>query len=147
MVLRTLSPVDPYTARYGAHKRIPLRQIRAVAKRIADQFHPDKIILFGSYAYGQPKPWSDVDLLLVMDTPLTSNKQRHTISEFLRPQPFSIDLIIWSAEKLEERIAGCDWFLQEVVERGKVIYDKNWETQRTKAVARNNRRMGAKGRV
>jgi predicted nucleotidyltransferase len=43
-------------------RRIPMRAIRAVAKQIADTFHPDKIILFGSYAYGKPCPESDVDL-------------------------------------------------------------------------------------
>ena len=36
-------------------RRIPMRAIRAVAKQIA-KFQPDKIILFGSYAYGKPKP-------------------------------------------------------------------------------------------
>jgi len=125
MALRTAPPKpDPYTTRYATRKRIPIRAIRAIVKRIADQFHPDKIVLFGSYAYGKPKPWSDVDLLLVMDTPLTPNKQRRAISEFLYPKPFSIDIVIWSASELQERIDEGDWFLQEAVERGKVLYEK-----------------------
>jgi len=37
-------------------RRIPMRAIRAVAKQIADKFHPDKVILFGSYANGKPNP-------------------------------------------------------------------------------------------
>jgi predicted nucleotidyltransferase len=48
------------------HRRIPMQAIHAVVKRIAEKFQPEKIILFGSYAYGQPKPESDVDLLVVM---------------------------------------------------------------------------------
>ena len=48
-------------------ERIPPEAIQAVADRIAEEFDPDKIILFGSYAYGDPKPWSDVDLLVVME--------------------------------------------------------------------------------
>lgn len=125
MALRAVPPkADPYTTRYASRKRISMRAIRAVVKRIADQFHPDKIILFGSYAYGKPKPWSDVDLLIVMDTPLTPNKQRRAISEFLYPKPFSLDIVIWSAKELQERIADGDWFLQEAVERGKVLYEK-----------------------
>ena len=125
MTLRTAPPkADPYTTRYAARKRIPMRAIRAIVKQIASQFHPDKIILFGSYAYGKPKPWSDVDLLVVMDTPLTPNKQRRAISEFLYPKPFSLDVVIWSAKELQERIADGDWFLQEAVERGKVLYEK-----------------------
>lgn len=116
--------LDPYTARYGARKRISQHAIRAVAERIAGQFHPDKIILFGSYAYGGPKPWSDVDLLIVMDTPLTPNQQRRAISEFLYPKPFSLDIVIWSTSELQDRIQEGDWFLKEAVERGKILYEK-----------------------
>ena len=46
----------------NAHHRISMRAIRSLARRIAEEFQPEKIILFGSYAYGKPKPESDVDL-------------------------------------------------------------------------------------
>jgi predicted nucleotidyltransferase len=49
--------------------RIPMKTIRAIAHHIAEKFNPEKIILFGSHAYGKPTAWSDVDLLVVMDTP------------------------------------------------------------------------------
>ena len=57
-----------------------MQAIRAVAERIADHFQPEKIILFGSHAYGHPKPESDVDLLVIMDTPLRSRQQRLEMS-------------------------------------------------------------------
>jgi hypothetical protein len=47
---------------------IPLAAIRRFARQLGERFHPDRIILFGSYAYGQPNPGSDVDLLVVMPT-------------------------------------------------------------------------------
>ena len=50
-------------------KRIPMKTIRAIADHIAEKFDPEEIILFGSHAYGKPTAWSDVDLLVVMDTP------------------------------------------------------------------------------
>ncbi len=55
--------VQPY--RY-ASPNIPLAAIRRFARRIAERFQPDKIILFGSYAYGEPHNESDVDLLVIM---------------------------------------------------------------------------------
>jgi predicted nucleotidyltransferase len=55
--------VQPY--RYPSPD-IPLATIRRFVRQIAERFHPDKIILFGSYAYGQPHPESDVDLLVIM---------------------------------------------------------------------------------
>ena len=105
-------------------RRIPMRAIRAVAKHVADHFNPDKIILFGSYAYGHPKPWSDVDLLVVMDTSLSHNKQRRAISRALAPKPFAMDIVIRSSRDLEERIPLGDWFLKEIVERGRVLYER-----------------------
>jgi predicted nucleotidyltransferase len=55
-----------HVSHVNEHQRIPEQAIRAVVKRIAEKFQPEKIILFGSYAYGQPKLESDVDLLVVM---------------------------------------------------------------------------------
>ena len=57
--------VQPY--RY-ASPNIPVAAIRRFARRIAERFQPDKIILFGSYAYGKPHEESDVDLLVIMRT-------------------------------------------------------------------------------
>ena len=105
-------------------RRIPIRTIRAVAKRIAEKFQPEKIILFGSYAYGQPRPESDVDLLVVMDTPLRSRQQRLEISRALSPRPFPLDIIIRTPEQVEERLALGDLFLQEITTRGKVLYEQ-----------------------
>ena len=105
-------------------RRIPMRAIRAVAKQIADKFHPDQIILFGSYAYGKPRPESDVDLLVIMDTPLRSRQQRLEISRVLSPRPFPMDVIIHTPRQVQERLAMGDLFLREITTRGKVIYER-----------------------
>src|SRR6266851_8062839 len=57
------SYVQPY--RYSS-PNIPLSAIRRFARQIAERFHPHKIILFGSYAYGRPHNESDVDLMVIM---------------------------------------------------------------------------------
>ena len=104
-------------------QRIPMRAIRVVVEQIADKFQPEKIILFGSYAYGQPRPESDVDLLVIMNTPLRSRQQRLEISRALSPRPFPLDIIIRTPEQLEERIAMGDLFLLEITTKGKVLYE------------------------
>jgi predicted nucleotidyltransferase len=105
--------------------RISARAIRAVAQRIAERFEPERIILFGSYAYGHPKPESDVDLLVIMNTPLRSRQQRLEISRALSPRPFPLDIIVRTPEELQERIALGDMFLREITIRGKVLYERN----------------------
>ena len=66
-------------------RRVPIRAIRAIANIIAEKFDPEKIVLFGSHAYGRPKPWSDVDLLFVMDTPNGEWPLTKAIRESLPP--------------------------------------------------------------
>jgi predicted nucleotidyltransferase len=102
-----------------------MRAIRAVAHRITERFQPEKIILFGSYAYGHPKPESDVDLLVIMDTPLRTRQQRLEISLALSPRPFPLDIIVRTPRELAERIAMGDLFLAEILARGKVLYERN----------------------
>jgi predicted nucleotidyltransferase len=103
-------------------RRVSQRQIQAVVKRIVAEFAPRRIVLFGSYAYGKPRPESDVDLLIVMDTPLRERAQRLLMLRTLDSYPFAIDLIIKTPTQLAERLALGDFFLREVVARGKVLY-------------------------
>lgn len=57
--------------------------IQQLVMIIAEKIHPQKIILFGSYAYGNPKPESDVDILVIMDTPLKESQQALEIRKAL----------------------------------------------------------------
>ena len=114
-------------------KRIPMKTIRSLANHIAKKFDPDEIILFGSHAYGKPTEWSDVDLLVVMDTPKgeefeKSLEIRKTIPELT----FGLDVIVRSRKVIERRKKLGDWFLVDITEKGKTLYE------------RSNRRMGRK---
>ena len=102
-------------------ERIPCEVIAEITRLIVEQFHPQKIVLFGSYAYGSPRPESDVDLLVVMDTPLRTIEQAQKIRQYLDPL-FGLDLVVYTPENLAKRLAWGDPFLQEIVARGKVLY-------------------------
>ncbi len=104
--------------------RIPEEAIQAVADHIAQKFAPEKIILFGSYSNGDPKPWSDVDLLVIIDTPAESVEQTRDIARSLSPFPFGIDLIVRSQAKVNERIALGDWFMEDVLATGRILYER-----------------------
>lgn len=104
--------------------RIPMKTIRAIAKRIADEFHPEEIILFGSHAYGNPTAWSDVDLLVVMDTPEGELAAILEIADSLPDLSFRVDIVVRSREVLEKRIRLGDWFLRKITQKGKVLYER-----------------------
>ena len=110
--------VQPY--RY-ASPNIPLAAIRRFARRIAARFQPDKIILFGSYAYGKPHEESDVDLLVIMRTKNAIDQSIRISLAFTRL--FSFDLIVRTPWQIERGLKDDDWFLREIVEKGKVLYE------------------------
>lgn len=103
---------------------ISMQNIRGLVRRIADKFQPEKVVLFGSYAYGNPGSESDVDLLVVMNTSLSSRQQRLKISQAISPRPFPLDIVVRTPEELETRLKLGDPFLHEVMTRGRVVYER-----------------------
>ena len=103
-------------------KRIPQKAINQVVKQIVEKFKPQKIILFGSYARGNPLPESDVDLLVVMDTSLKEVQQAIQICQQIEYR-FGLDLIVHTPKYLKERLRMNDWFLRDVLKEGKVLYE------------------------
>jgi len=103
-------------------KRIPQKAIDQVVEQIVEKFKPQKIILFGSYARGNPRPESDVDLLVVMDTPLKEIQQAIQISQEIEYR-FGLDLIVHTPKYLAKRLKIGDWFLRDVLKEGKVLYE------------------------
>jgi predicted nucleotidyltransferase len=100
------------------------RQIQEYAFQIAEKYKPEKIILFGSYVLGKPTPESDVDFLVVFPKPVQGLKKAVEILRGLIP-PFPIDLIVRSKEELETRLKQNDFFLQEIIKTGKILYESS----------------------
>jgi predicted nucleotidyltransferase len=116
----TSSAQEPTRWYHGAD--IPLRVIRRYAREVAERFQPDKIILFGSYAYGTPQEGSDVDLLVVM--PAKNERTQATRIRLAVERCFPMDLIVRTPENLRWRLEEGDWFLREVVSKGRILYEK-----------------------
>lgn len=103
-------------------ERVPMEAIQAVVDYIARTFAPQKIILFGSYAYGQPKPWSDVDLLVVKET--DNPKQLQLDINLSFRDPFGLDILVRTPQEIEHRVPLGDYFLRDIVSKGKVLYER-----------------------
>ncbi len=108
----------------GKRTRIPRREIKAVVRRIAEKFDPERIILFGAYAYGKPHPYSDVDLLVVIETNERPLAKQLEIERALSPHPFGMDILVRTPTQLHERIALGDYFLREIVSKGQILYER-----------------------
>ena len=110
-----------------------MRVIRQFALAVAERFRPEKIILFGSHAYGRPHADSDVDVLVVMAA-RNELDQAVRIDRAVDPM-FPLDLIVCTPKNISWRLKEGDSFLREIVTKGKVLYEKA------------DRPVGAKGRV
>ena len=102
------------------------RAIAAAARQIGERFHPERVILFGSYARGRPTPDSDVDLLVVMRTRRRPAEQAAAIRREV-DFPFPVDLLVRTPRQIEDRLAMGDCFIREIVTQGKVLYEADHE--------------------
>ena len=104
---------------------ITQRQIETYAKDVARQFRPLKIVLFGSYAYGNPTEDSDVDLMVVMpkDPSGIRNRDKAIAIDSAIPATFPLDLLVRNPEDIAWRLEEGDCFLQDVFSRGRVLYE------------------------
>jgi predicted nucleotidyltransferase len=98
-------------------------QIRAFSEAVAREFHPRKVVLFGSYAYGHPTVASDVDLLVVMDrTRLRGERMSVRIRQAI-PRDFPLDLLVRTPSDVAKRLRWGDPFIRELMNRGEVLYE------------------------
>ena len=95
--------------------------IRRYARKIAERFQPDKIILFGSYAWGEPSEDSDVDLFIIMPA-------RNQIDQAIKIRlaidaPFPLDLLVCKPREWRLRVADDESFIRQIRLDGKVLYE------------------------
>jgi predicted nucleotidyltransferase len=98
--------------------------IQKFAVDIARLFEPDRIVLFGSHAYGAPGEFSDVDLLLVMNFEGRAVDRATDIWAALRPS-FPVDLILRRPDDLARRYRQLDPLLRDALDKGVVLYERD----------------------
>ncbi len=101
---------------------VTLPSIRKIVRQIVDHFHPQQVILFGSYAYGEPTEESDVDLLVVMETDENPMHLAGLISAAI-DHPFPLDILVMTPARLETYIKEKAIFESQVVTQGAVLYE------------------------
>lgn len=94
-------------------------------RRLVAELKPEKIILFGSYAYGTPTSDSDVDLLIIMKTRARPIDRYVLASNALNPREFPVDIIVKTPREIQVESRKKNFFLHEVLSKGKVIYERN----------------------
>ena len=99
-------------------------KISEIVSTIASGYHPDKIILFGSYATGNPNQNSDLDLLVIKDTDIPRPQRTAYVRKMLYGAMVPIDLIVYTPQEMEASRDDRFSFVHEVLHTGKVVYER-----------------------
>jgi predicted nucleotidyltransferase len=99
-------------------------KISEVVNRIAINFNPDKIILFGSYANGIPDNGSDLDLLIIQETDLPMHKRGFDIRLSLIGTMIPIDVLVYTKREFDEEKEKRFSFINSAIRNSKVIYER-----------------------
>jgi len=97
--------------------------VQMLARQIAHKFNPHKIILFGSYAYGVQHPFSDIDLLVILDKDQGCIDLEVEVALSVQHE-FPMDILVRSPREVTARLQLGDPFFRDILERGLVLYER-----------------------
>jgi predicted nucleotidyltransferase len=99
--------------------------IQEIVQRIVACYAPQKVILFGSYAYGEPNEDSDLDFLVIMDTTLPPSERYVKLRQSLGPLDIPVDIFVLTPEEFEETRDIVGGLAYAPAKYGQVIYEKS----------------------
>ena len=100
------------------------KEIKKITDQIARKYKPEKIILFGSYAWGKPARNSDVDLFIVKESDLPRRFRTTRVEKILGSVSFPVDVLVYTPKEVRERRSLGDFFVKNIFEKGRVLYAK-----------------------
>lgn len=99
-------------------------KIKPLVSKIVDKYNPEKVYLFGSYAWGNPTIDSDVDLFIVKNTTESQKERKRKLRSLLFGSGIPFDLFVYTPNEIKERLDMGDFFINDIIEKGKVLYEK-----------------------
>ena len=99
--------------------------LEQIVRRLVEGLQPEQIILFGSYAYGQPTAGSDLDLLVIVsDSTEPPHRRDQRAYGCLRGIKVSKDVMVLTRDEFERQARVTTSLARRVKERGKVLYER-----------------------
>jgi len=97
-------------------------KIAEITDKIVREYQPEKIILFGSYAWGTPNKDSDIDLFIVKETSEHPFKRIESVDRIFSRRKIALDFLVYTPEQVEKRKKMGDFFVLNILSKGKVLY-------------------------
>jgi len=105
-------------------KMITQNKINEVVNKIALNYQPEKIILFGSYAFGTPNEDSDLDLIIIKNTDTPEQKRGWEVRKFLIGSLVPMDILIYTPKEFEDELKSKYSFVSSVISETKLLYER-----------------------
>lgn len=100
------------------------KELKKIVAQIVKKYKPEKIILFGSYAYGKPKESSDVDLVIIKKSKKRFGARLFEVARFINSS-LGTDILVYTPEEWKRGLKEDYYFFKEIQNKGKVIYEKS----------------------
>jgi len=92
-----------------------------IVDAIVTSYKPERIILFGSYVWGNPNQNSDIDLFIIKKSKENRYKRHLRIRRLIRGI-LPVDILVYTPEEVEKRLKMRDFFIEDIIKKGKLIY-------------------------
>ncbi|MBU1180239.1 nucleotidyltransferase domain-containing protein [Patescibacteria group bacterium] len=100
------------------------KSIREITKKIVREVKPEKVILFGSHAWGRPKPDSDLDIFVIKKSNEPRRKRQLKLRRLLLDFDMPADILSYTPEEVKRRLELRDFFIINIIKKGKVLYER-----------------------
>ena len=99
--------------------------IQTIVSRIAETIHPQKIILFGSWARGERGPHSDIDILVIQESSQPRPQRYAQVRRLFWGMGLAMDILVYTPEEFERYQSVPGSFTYTVAQEGKVLYARS----------------------
>ncbi|OGN09116.1 MAG: hypothetical protein A3J46_05175 [Candidatus Yanofskybacteria bacterium RIFCSPHIGHO2_02_FULL_41_11] len=101
------------------------QDIQKITDTIIEKFKPERIMLFGSRAWGSPNKDSDIDLFIVKDDRKKNTREMAIdLERILSDRDIPLDILVYKPEQITKRLAVNDQFIAKIWRDGKILYER-----------------------
>ncbi len=104
-------------------------KIKEITNKIVGEFQPEKIILFGSYAWGEPNQDSDLDLFIIKNTNEERRDRQLKVRRLFLNFDMPADVLVYTPQEIKNRIDKGDFFIIDIINKGKVLYSSRTKSR------------------
>lgn len=101
------------------------KDIQEITDKIVKEFKPQKVVLFGSYAWGNPTKDSDLDFFVIKDDPIKNTREMAVdLERILDDRDTPLDLLVYKPDQVTKRLAMNDQFITKIFRDGRILYER-----------------------